>query len=119
MPGPDDRPPDDATFIKRLRDTVKTRLVLKGLMTAADATLAVDNGLDAIIVSNHGGRDDDFGRSTIDALPEIIEQRFLENERVRRVDDAQPGDPVRMLERRRPGDGAAPVMSHQGETFQV
>ena len=61
------------TFIKRLRDTVKTKLVLKGLMTAADAILAVDNGLDAIIVSNHGGRDDDFGRSTIDALPEIIE----------------------------------------------
>jgi 4-hydroxymandelate oxidase len=60
-------------FIKRLRDTVKTKLVLKGLMTAADASLAVDNGLDAIIVSNHGGRDDDFGRSTIDALPEIIE----------------------------------------------
>ncbi len=60
-------------FIKRLRDTVKTRLVLKGLMTAADAILAVDNGLDGIIVSNHGGRDDDFGRSTIDALPEIVE----------------------------------------------
>ena len=60
-------------FIKRLRDTVKTRLVLKGLMTAADALLAVENGLDAIIVSNHGGRDDDFGRSTIDALPEIVE----------------------------------------------
>jgi len=60
-------------FIKRLRDTVKTKLVLKGLMTAADAILAVDNGLDAIIVSNHGGRDDDFGRSTIDALPEIVE----------------------------------------------
>jgi 4-hydroxymandelate oxidase len=61
------------TFIKRLRDTVKTKLVLKGLMTVADAILAVDNGVDAIIVSNHGGRDDDFGRSTIDALPEIIE----------------------------------------------
>jgi 4-hydroxymandelate oxidase len=61
------------SFIKRLRDSVKTKLVLKGLMTAADATLAVDNGLDAIIVSNHGGRDDDFGRSTIDALPEIVE----------------------------------------------
>jgi 4-hydroxymandelate oxidase len=60
-------------FIKRLRDTVKTKLVLKGLMTPADAILAVDNGLDAVIVSNHGGRDDDFGRSTIDALPEIVE----------------------------------------------
>jgi isopentenyl diphosphate isomerase/L-lactate dehydrogenase-like FMN-dependent dehydrogenase len=60
-------------FIKRLRDTVKTRLVLKGLMTAEDAILAVDNGLDAIVVSNHGGRAEDSGRSTIDVLPEIIE----------------------------------------------
>ena len=60
-------------FIKRLRDTVKTRLVLKGLMTAEDAVLAVDNGLDAIVVSNHGGRAEDSGRSTIDALPEILE----------------------------------------------
>jgi isopentenyl diphosphate isomerase/L-lactate dehydrogenase-like FMN-dependent dehydrogenase len=60
-------------FVKRLRDTVKTRLVLKGLMTAEDALLAVDNGLDGIIVSNHGGRAEDSGRSTIDALPEIVE----------------------------------------------
>jgi 4-hydroxymandelate oxidase len=47
--------------------------VLKGLMTAEDAVLAVDNGLDGIVVSNHGGRAEDSGRSTIDALPEIIE----------------------------------------------
>jgi isopentenyl diphosphate isomerase/L-lactate dehydrogenase-like FMN-dependent dehydrogenase len=60
-------------FIKRLRDTVKTRLVLKGLMTPADALLAVEHGLDAIVVSNHGGRAEDSGRSTIDALPEIVE----------------------------------------------
>jgi isopentenyl diphosphate isomerase/L-lactate dehydrogenase-like FMN-dependent dehydrogenase len=60
-------------FIKRLRDAVKTRLVLKGLMTPADALLAVEHGLDAIVVSNHGGRAEDSGRSTIDALPEIIE----------------------------------------------
>jgi isopentenyl diphosphate isomerase/L-lactate dehydrogenase-like FMN-dependent dehydrogenase len=60
-------------FIKRLRDTVKTKLVLKGLMTAEDAILAVDNGLDGIVVSNHGGRAEDSGRSTIDALPEIVE----------------------------------------------
>jgi isopentenyl diphosphate isomerase/L-lactate dehydrogenase-like FMN-dependent dehydrogenase len=59
-------------FVKRLRDTVKTRLLVKGLMTAEDATLAADNGLDGIVVSNHGGRVDDSGRSTIDALPEII-----------------------------------------------
>ena len=66
-------PVSPGIFIKRLRDTVKTRLVLKGLMTAADAILAVDNGLDGIIVSNHGGRGEDSGRSTIDALPEIVE----------------------------------------------
>lgn len=60
-------------FVKRLRGTVKTRLLVKGLMTAEDAKLAVDNGLDGIVVSNHGGRADDSGRSTIDALPEIIE----------------------------------------------
>jgi 4-hydroxymandelate oxidase len=60
-------------FLKRLRGAVKTKLVVKGLMTAEDARLAADNGLDAIIVSNHGGRVDDSGRSTIDALPEILE----------------------------------------------
>jgi isopentenyl diphosphate isomerase/L-lactate dehydrogenase-like FMN-dependent dehydrogenase len=60
-------------FVKRLRDTVKTRLVLKGLVTAEDALFAVDAGVDAIVVSNHGGRSEDNGRSTIDALPEILE----------------------------------------------
>ena len=60
-------------FLKRLRDTVKTRLVVKGLMTPEDAKLAVEAGLDSIVVSNHGGRVDDSGRSTIDALPEILE----------------------------------------------
>ena len=60
-------------FIKRLRDTVKTKLLVKGLMTAEDARLAVERGLDGIVVSNHGGRAEDHGRSTIDALPEIIE----------------------------------------------
>ena len=60
-------------FVKRLRDTVKTKLLVKGLMTAEDARLAVDRGLDGIVVSNHGGRAEDHGRSTIDALPEIIE----------------------------------------------
>lgn len=59
--------------IKRLRDTVKVKLVLKGLLAHEDATLAVEHGLDGIIVSNHGGRAEDSGRATIDALPEILE----------------------------------------------
>ena len=60
-------------FIKRLRDTVKSRILVKGLLTAEDARLAVANGLNGIVVSNHGGRVDDGGRSTIDALPEIVD----------------------------------------------
>jgi 4-hydroxymandelate oxidase len=61
------------SFLKRLRDTVKTRLLVKGVMTAEDARLAAEAGLDGIVVSNHGGRAEDSGRSTIDALPEILE----------------------------------------------
>ena len=59
--------------VKRLRDTVRSKLLLKGIMSHEDARLAAANGIDAIIVSNHGGRSDDSGRATIDALPEIIE----------------------------------------------
>jgi isopentenyl diphosphate isomerase/L-lactate dehydrogenase-like FMN-dependent dehydrogenase len=60
-------------FVKRLRDTVKMKIVLKGILAAEDAKLAVANGIDAIIVSNHGGRAEDGSGSTIQALPEIIE----------------------------------------------
>ena len=60
-------------FLKRLRDTTKMKIVLKGILAHEDAKLAADAGMDAIIVSNHGARSEDSGRSTIDALPEIIE----------------------------------------------
>ena len=60
-------------FVKRLRDTVRTKIVLKGILAYEDAKLAADNGVDGIIVSNHGGRVDDSGRATIETLPEIIE----------------------------------------------
>ena len=59
-------------FLKRLRDTTKMKIVLKGILAHEDATLAVQNGMDGIIVSNHGARSEDSGRSTIDALPEIL-----------------------------------------------
>jgi len=58
--------------VKRMRDVTKMKIILKGIVTAADAELAVQNGMDGILVSNHGGRGEDYGRSTIDALPEII-----------------------------------------------
>jgi isopentenyl diphosphate isomerase/L-lactate dehydrogenase-like FMN-dependent dehydrogenase len=60
-------------FLKRLRDTTKMKIVLKGILAHEDATLAVQNGMDGIIVSNHGARSEDSGRSTIDALPEILD----------------------------------------------
>ena len=58
--------------IKRMRDITRMKIVLKGIVTAEDADLAAQNGMDGILVSNHGGRGKDYGRSTIDALPEII-----------------------------------------------
>jgi 4-hydroxymandelate oxidase len=60
-------------FLKRMRDTTKMKIVLKGILAHEDASLAVQNGMDGIIVSNHGARSEDSGRSTIDALPEILE----------------------------------------------
>jgi isopentenyl diphosphate isomerase/L-lactate dehydrogenase-like FMN-dependent dehydrogenase len=58
--------------IRRLRDTVKVKLVLKGILAFEDAKLAADAGIDAIVVSNHGGRVEDGVSATIDVLPEIV-----------------------------------------------
>ena len=60
-------------LIKRLRDTVKVKLVLKGILAFEDAKLASDAGIDAIVVSNHGGRMEDGVSATIDVLPEIVQ----------------------------------------------
>ena len=49
------------------------KLILKGIMDAEDARLAVDSGADALIVSNHGGRQLDGAPSSISALPAIVE----------------------------------------------
>jgi 4-hydroxymandelate oxidase len=59
--------------IKRLRDMVKVKLVLKGILAPEDARLAAENGIDAIIVSNHGGRVEDGVSATIDVLPDIVD----------------------------------------------
>jgi 4-hydroxymandelate oxidase len=59
-------------FFHRLRKITKMKILAKGILAWEDAELAVKHGLDAIIVSNHGARSEDSGRSTIDALPEIL-----------------------------------------------
>ena len=48
-------------------------LVLKGVLTAADARRAVEHGVDGLIVSNHGGRQLDGTPASVDALPEIAD----------------------------------------------
>jgi 4-hydroxymandelate oxidase len=60
-------------LIKRLRDMVKVKLVLKGILAFEDAKLAADAGIDAVIVSNHGGPMEDGVSATIDVLPEIVQ----------------------------------------------
>jgi 4-hydroxymandelate oxidase len=59
--------------VKRIRDATKMKVLLKGILAWEDAVMAADAGIDGIIVSNHGARSEDSGRSTIDALPEIVE----------------------------------------------
>jgi len=49
------------------------KFALKGILTPEDARLAVEHGADAVIVSNHGGRQLDHSRSAIAALPAIVE----------------------------------------------
>ena len=59
--------------IDRIRDLWQGKLVLKGIMDPEDAAKGVEIGADAIIVSNHGGRQLDGSNSTISALPSIVE----------------------------------------------
>jgi isopentenyl diphosphate isomerase/L-lactate dehydrogenase-like FMN-dependent dehydrogenase len=63
----------DWEFVERLRETTSMKLVLKGIVTAEDASLAIEHGVDGVIVSNHGGRAEDSGRSTIESLPEVVD----------------------------------------------
>jgi isopentenyl diphosphate isomerase/L-lactate dehydrogenase-like FMN-dependent dehydrogenase len=59
--------------VKRLRDTVTVKFLIKGIVTREDAQLAVEHGVDGLMVSNHGGRAEDTLRPTIESLPEVLE----------------------------------------------
>jgi L-lactate dehydrogenase (cytochrome) len=56
-----------------VRDRWPGKLVLKGILDAEDATLALATGVDAMVVSNHGGRQLDGATSTIAALPRVLD----------------------------------------------
>lgn len=57
----------------RIREDWGGTFVLKGIMSAGDARRAVDMGADAIMISNHGGRQLDGSRAPFDQLPEIVD----------------------------------------------
>jgi 4-hydroxymandelate oxidase len=65
--------PPDATWatFDRLKKLTKMKIMLKGIDGAEDAELAVQHGVDGLIVSNHGGRAAETLRATIDCLPEV------------------------------------------------
>jgi len=58
--------------VKRFKDTHDIPLIIKGIATPEDAGRAVELGVDAVYVSNHGGRQLDHGRGAIDVLPEVV-----------------------------------------------
>lgn len=60
--------------IRKLRDAVDIPFIVKGIMTTEDAIVAVENGADGIVISNHGGRILDGAQSSIEALPKIVKQ---------------------------------------------
>ena len=70
---------NDATFkldwplVDKIRDATTMRLLVKGIVTREDAALCLEHGVDGIIVSNHGGRAENSGRSTIESLPEVVQ----------------------------------------------
>jgi isopentenyl diphosphate isomerase/L-lactate dehydrogenase-like FMN-dependent dehydrogenase len=57
--------------VKLIKDKYKIPLALKGIATAEDAVIALDHGVEWIYLSNHGGRQLDHGRGTMQILPEI------------------------------------------------
>ena len=60
--------------VQWIKDQWGGKLVLKGIMDADDAELAVKSGADALIVSNHGGRQLDGAPASLDVLPEIVDR---------------------------------------------
>ncbi|MFN6976968.1 MAG: L-lactate dehydrogenase [Gemmobacter sp.] len=58
--------------VRKIKDQWDGKFILKGILDADDARMAADAGADAIIVSNHGGRQLDGALSSIRVLPEIV-----------------------------------------------
>jgi isopentenyl diphosphate isomerase/L-lactate dehydrogenase-like FMN-dependent dehydrogenase len=59
-------------YLDRARGLVKGKLLIKGIMRGDEAADCVRHGADGVIVSNHGGRDEESLRSTIECLPDVV-----------------------------------------------
>ncbi|MGO9636109.1 MAG: alpha-hydroxy acid oxidase [Steroidobacteraceae bacterium] len=59
-------------YLDRVRGLVKGTLLVKGIMRGDEAAECVRHGADSVVVSNHGGRDEESLRSTIECLPEVV-----------------------------------------------
>lgn len=60
-------------MIEWLRAHTRMKIVLKGIVRRDDARRAVEHGVDGLIVSNHGGRQEESNRATLESLPEVLE----------------------------------------------
>ncbi len=67
-------PAHDWNFLGWLRENTSMKIVVKGIVRADDARRCVDRGADALIISNHGGRQLDSGLSTLESLPPIVSE---------------------------------------------
>jgi glycolate oxidase len=72
VPGREHQPRLTWRDVDRLKAKLEIPLILKGIATAEDAKMAVDHGVDMVYVSNHGGRQLDHGRGSMDVLPEVV-----------------------------------------------
>lgn len=59
-------------YVDRLRRATSMKIVIKGIVTAEDATSCVEYGADAVYVSNHGGRGEASGWGALESLPEVV-----------------------------------------------
>ncbi len=63
----------DWAWLEKVRPFIKVPLLIKAILSAEDARLCVERGLDGIVISNHGGRNADYHPSTMEVLPEIVD----------------------------------------------
>lgn len=59
-------------YLDQIRPMIKVPMLAKGIMTGEDARLCLEHGIDAVYVSNHGGRSLDYCPATLEVLPEIV-----------------------------------------------